>query len=183
VQFFCSSKNPKEIYYQFEDEASPESTAEATPVAIAATPAAVASTAAPAPSSSGPAAAIADEPLKAVDTLRAIIAQKLKKTIGGIRFRPFHNGALGKYTSGLVSRLFGGEMPGGINATSVRAHLSKTPGPGSSRSDGVLLLATTMEPPKRLGSKAWLDTVVAAYAQQTGTSLSSGGAGGSDEVQ
>jgi fatty acid synthase subunit alpha len=223
---FCSSKNGKEIYCQFEDEAvaevSPESTADATPVAVAAV-----SIAAPAPSSSGPAAAIADEPLKAVDTLRAIIAQKLKKTIAeipmgksmkdlvqgkstlqneilgdlqlefsgapekgeelpleelGSALSSGYNGALGKHTSGLVSRLVGGKMPGGFNATSVKGHLSKAWGLGPSRSDGVLLLATTMEPPKHLGSeaeaKAWLDTVVAAYAQQTGISLSSGGAGG-----
>jgi fatty acid synthase subunit alpha len=228
---FCSSKNAKEIYYQFEDEAvaeaSPESTAEATPVAIAATPAAVAPIATPAPSSSGSAAAIADEPRKAVDTLQAIIAQKLKKTIGeipmgksikdlvqgkstlqneilgdlqlefasppekgeelpleelGSALSSGYNGALSKHTSGLVSRLVGGKMPGGFNATSVKAHISKAWGLGPSRSDGVLLLATTMEPPKRLGSEAeakvWLDTIVAAYAQQTGISLSSGGAGG-----
>jgi len=78
---YCHARNPKEIYYQFEDEpeAAPESTTASEP-AVAAPVAAVAplSVAAPAPSA-GPAAAIADEPLKAVDTLRVIIAQKLKK--------------------------------------------------------------------------------------------------------
>ena len=38
-----------------------------------------------------------------------------------------------------------------------------------------------MEPAKRLGSegeaKAWIDSVVAVYAQRSGISLSSGGAG------
>jgi hypothetical protein len=47
-------------------------------------------------------------------------------------------------------------------------------GPRPSRSDGVLLLDTTMEPAKPLGSKteakAWLDGVVAAYPQRSGGS-------------
>jgi fatty acid synthase subunit alpha, fungi type len=46
----------------------------------------------------------------------------------------------------------------------------------------VLLIATTMEPAKRLGSeakgKAWLDAVAQAYAQRVGISLSSGGGDG-----
>ena len=93
-----------------------------------------------------------------------------------------HSGSLGKYTSGLVSRMVGGKMPGGFNITSIKGHLSKAWGLGPSRSDGVLLLGTTMEPAKRLGSepegKAWLDTVVAAYAQRSGISLLAAGAGG-----
>ncbi|KAF7965824.1 hypothetical protein HWV62_41719, partial [Athelia sp. TMB] len=93
-----------------------------------------------------------------------------------------YSGSLGKYTSGLVSRMVGGKMPGGFNASSIKAHLAKTWGLGPARADGVLLLATTLEPAKRLGNeaeaKAWLDTVVAAYAQRAGISLSSGAAGG-----
>jgi fatty acid synthase subunit alpha len=89
------------------------------------------------------------------------------------------SGSLGKYTTGLVSRVVGGKMPGGFNMTSIKGHLSRTWGLGPSRSDGALLLGTTMEPPKRLGSeaeaKAWLDSVVAVYAQRAGISLSSGG--------
>ncbi|KIM74010.1 hypothetical protein PILCRDRAFT_801589, partial [Piloderma croceum F 1598] len=93
-----------------------------------------------------------------------------------------HSGALGKYTSGLVSRMVGGKMPGGFNITSIKAHLSKAWGLGPSRLDSVLLLGTTMEPTKRLGSeaeaKAWLDTVVTVYAQRSGISVSVGGAAG-----
>ncbi|KIJ66907.1 hypothetical protein HYDPIDRAFT_174219 [Hydnomerulius pinastri MD-312] len=93
-----------------------------------------------------------------------------------------HAGTLGKYTAGLISRMIGGKMPGGFNASAIKAHLSKAWGLGSSRADGVLLLGTTMEPTKRLSSEAegkvWLDTVVAAYAQRSGISLSSGGAAG-----
>ncbi|KII85134.1 hypothetical protein PLICRDRAFT_45274 [Plicaturopsis crispa FD-325 SS-3] len=91
-----------------------------------------------------------------------------------------YSGALGKYTSGLISRLIGGKMPGGFNSSAIKAYLSKTWGLGPSRSDAVLLLATTHEPPKRLASepeaKAWLDGVVATYAQRAGISLSSGAA-------
>jgi fatty acid synthase subunit alpha len=74
--------------------------------------------------------------------------------------------------------MIGGKMPGGFNITSIKAHLSKAWGLGPSRSDGVLLLGTTMEPAKRLGSeaeaKAWLGTVATAYAQRSGISLSVG---------
>lgn len=91
------------------------------------------------------------------------------------------SGSLGKYSNGLISRLIGGKMPGGFNASAMKAHLSKSWGLGPSRSDGALLLATTLEPPKRLGSeaegKAWLDGVVAIYAQRSGISLSAPGAG------
>ena len=93
-----------------------------------------------------------------------------------------YSGSLGKYSSGLISRMVGGKMPGGFNITSIKAHLSKAWGLGPSRSDGVLLLGTTMEPAKRLGSeaeaRAWLDTVVTMYAQRSGISLSAGGAAG-----
>jgi fatty acid synthase subunit alpha, fungi type len=59
-----------------------------------------------------------------------------------------YSGALGKYTSGLVSHVVGGKMPGGSNITSIKGHLLKAWGLGPSRSDGVLLLGTTMEPAK-----------------------------------
>jgi fatty acid synthase subunit beta len=72
-------------------------------------------------------------------------------------------------------------MPCGFNASAIKSYLSKSWGLGPSRSDGVLLLATTLEPPKRLGSdaeaKSWLDGVVAVYAQRSGISLSSPGTG------
>ncbi len=62
------------------------------------------------------------------------------------------SGALGKYSTGLISRLMGGKMPGGFNSSAIKSYLSKSWGLGSSRSDGVLLLGTTLEPPKRLAS-------------------------------
>lgn len=225
----CHSKNTKEIYYQYEDEAVAEVSSEAsesTPAPTAAPVVAAAPVAAPA-SSAGPATSIPDEPLKAVDTLRVIIAQKLKKGVDevplsktikdlvggkstlqneilgdlqlefssapekgeelpleelGSAMQSGYPGTLGKYTSGLVSRLIGSKMPGGFNLSAVKAHLSKTWGLGPSRSDGVLLVGLTMEPPKRLGSeaeaKAWIDSLVPIYAQRSGISLSQGGAGG-----
>ena len=85
-EIYCVAKNQKEIYYQFEDEA--EAAAEPEPAAAPAAssapaPAAAAPAPAPAPAapSAGPAAQVADEPLKAIDVLRVIIAQKLKKRI------------------------------------------------------------------------------------------------------
>lgn len=225
----CHSKNTKEIYYQYEDEAVAEvssEVSESTPAPTAAPAVAATPVAAPV-SSAGPAASIPDEPLKAVDTLRVIIAQKLKKGVDevplsksikdlvggkstlqneilgdlqlefssapekgeelpleelGSAMQSGYPGTLGKYTSGLVSRLIGSKMPGGFNLSAVKAHLSKAWGLGPARSDGVLLVGLTMEPPKRLGSeveaKAWIDSLVPIYAQRSGISLSQGGAGG-----
>jgi len=94
-----------------------------------------------------------------------------------------HSGNLGIYSTTLVSRATGGKMPGGFNISSAKAHLSKTWGLGPQRADAVLLVATTMEPAKRLGSevegKAWLDTAAQVYAERVGISLSTGGGGGS----
>jgi fatty acid synthase subunit beta len=82
-EILCAAKNQKEVYYLFEDEA-----AEAAPAAEASAPAATAAAAAPvavaapvaiAAPSAGPAAAVDDVPPKAVDTVRIIVAQKLKK--------------------------------------------------------------------------------------------------------
>ncbi|CAK5268309.1 unnamed protein product [Mycena citricolor] len=221
----CHAKNVKEIYYQFEDEA--EVAAEATPAAVseAAAPAVAAPVAVAAPAASGPAASIEDAPIKSIDILAAIVAQKLKKGVAEIPLSksikdlvggkstlqneilgdlqlefssapekgeelPLEelasglagSGALGKYTTGLVSRVVGGKMPGGFNVSAIKTYLAKSWGLGPVRADGVLLLGTTMEPPKRLGNeaeaKAWLDGVVAIYAQRSGISLSSGSTGG-----
>ena len=168
----CHSGRVKEIYYQFEDE-QPEVPAEsstestpAAPVAAAAAPVLAAVSAAP----SGPAATITDELLKTVETLRAIIAQKLKKPLEdislsksikdllggkstlqneilgdlqlefssapekaeelpleelGSSMQSGYSGTLGKHTSGMVSRLTGGKMPGAFNLSAVKGHLSK----------------------------------------------------------
>lgn len=230
---YCHAKNPKEIYYQFEDEqetAGESATAIDEPAVVSiSTPVVVAM-----PASSGPVAQIPDEPIRALDTLLVIIAQKLKKKVEeipvskaikdlvggkstlqneilgdlqaefssapekgeelpldelGAALSAGHAGTLGKYTTGMVSRLVGGKMPGGFNLSSMKSYLGKQWGLGPLRSDAALLLGVTMEPAKRLGSepeaKAWLDSVAAAYAQRAGISLASatasgggGGAGG-----
>jgi Fatty acid synthase subunit alpha Acyl carrier domain len=83
----------------------------------------------------------------------------------------------------LSSRLIGGKMPGGFNMSAIKSYLNKNWGLGSSRSDGVLLLGTTLEPPKRLASeaegKSWLDGVVSAFRRASpGAGGASGGGGG-----
>ena len=92
------------------------------------------------------------------------------------------SGALGRYSTGLISRLIGGKMRGGFNSSAIKSYLRKNWGLGSSCSDSILLLRTTLKPPKRLASKAegksWLDGIVSVYAQHSGISLASPGAGG-----
>ncbi|PPQ94469.1 hypothetical protein CVT25_001102 [Psilocybe cyanescens] len=234
----CHSKNVKEIYYQYEDEAEAPAAEEAESSAAAAAPSAVAPVVSPvAAAPSGPVASIEDAPVKAIDILLVIVAQKLKKRIDeiplsktikdlvggkstlqneilgdlqqefssapekgeelpleelGSALGTGFSGALGKYSNGLISRVVGGKMPGGFNTSAIKAYLAKSWGLGPARSDGVLLLATTLEPPKRLASeaeaKAWLDGIVAIYAQRSGISLSApgsaaaGGGGGGGAV-
>lgn len=231
--FLSSAKDKEAIYYAFadEEEAAPVEEAPAASGASApSAPAAPAAAPAPAaPSGGGSAAAVPDEPLKATDTVRAILAQKLKKPIAeiqlskaikdmtggkstlsnelvgdlqlefpgglpergeelpleelGAALNTGYSGTLGKHTSGLVTKLINSKMPGGFNLTSVKNHLQKGWGLGPGRTDGVLLVAITQEPPKRLGSeadaKSFLDGAVSAYAAASGVSLSQGGAGGS----
>ena len=90
-QILCYNKDAKEIYYDVdpaEEEAapaadSPESTpGSSAPATSNAAPAAAAPP--PPPPSSGPAAAVADAPVLAVDVLRSLIAQKLKKPLTDI---------------------------------------------------------------------------------------------------
>jgi len=84
--------------------------------------------------------------------------------------------------TGIVSCLVGEKMPGGFNLNAIKSHLWKSWGLGPQRADGALLLGTTIEPVKRLGSEAeakgWLDEVVAIYAQRSGISLSSASSNG-----
>lgn len=85
-QILCYNKDAKEIYYDVdpvEDEPEPEPSTESGAPATASAPAAAA--AVPAPSASaGPAAAIEDVPVSALDILRVLVAQKLKKSLTDI---------------------------------------------------------------------------------------------------
>ena len=85
-QILCYNKDAKEIYYDVdpvEDEPEPvaaESGSSSAPAAAA--PAAAAS--APPPPSAGPAAQVPDAPVQAVEIVRSLIAQKLKKPLQDI---------------------------------------------------------------------------------------------------
>lgn len=84
----CIAKNGKDIYYQFEDEAPAGDTPATEESASAPSAPSLASTPAPppaaAPAPSGQAVAIDDVPIKALDILLAIVAQKLKKKVDEI---------------------------------------------------------------------------------------------------
>ena len=91
-QILCYNKDAKEIYYDMdpipEEEAAPsggEAPAAGSSSASAPAQSAAPAAAAPPPAaSSGPAAAVADVPVQAVDVLRSLIAQKLKKPLSEI---------------------------------------------------------------------------------------------------
>ena len=78
-QILCYNKDAKEIYYDVDPvEEEPEPAAAAVP--ITSTPASGSAPAAAAPlPSSGPAAQVPDAPVAALDIVRTLIAQKLKK--------------------------------------------------------------------------------------------------------
>jgi len=88
-QILCYNKDAKEIYYDVEpveeDPVTSAGTADA-PATSSSTPAAATGpiAAAPPPPSAGPAVAVADAPVSAVDIVRALIAQKLKKPLADI---------------------------------------------------------------------------------------------------
>ena len=83
-QVLAYSKDGKEIYYSVEppapvEEAAPAATSTSAPSAPAPTAAPVA--VAPAPAPSGPVAQVPDEPVKALEIVHTVVAQKLKKTV------------------------------------------------------------------------------------------------------
>lgn len=83
-QILCYNKDAKEIYYDVDPvEDEPEPAAEA-PAAAAGGSAPPVAAAAPPPPSAGPAAAVEDVPVTAVDILRSLVAQKLKKGLAEV---------------------------------------------------------------------------------------------------
>lgn len=84
-QILCYNKDANEIYYAVEPEADePETSAPA--AASSGAPTTTASAGAPVaaaapPPSSGPAAQVPDAPVQAIDIVRSLIAQKLKKPL------------------------------------------------------------------------------------------------------
>ncbi len=86
-QILCYNKDAKEIYYDVdpveeEPEAAPAPAASSSsaPAAAAAAPVAAAAP----PPGAGPAAQVPDAPVQAVDIVRALVAQKLKKPVADI---------------------------------------------------------------------------------------------------
>lgn len=81
-QILCYNKDAKEIYYDVDPvEDEPAQVAAASPAPSAPTGFAPATSSAPPPPSAGPAAQVPDAPVGAVDIVRALIAQKLKKPL------------------------------------------------------------------------------------------------------
>ena len=89
-QILCYNKDAKEIYYDVdpivEEEAAPvNSPSSSAPSASAqAAPAAAAAPPPPPPSGGAAAAAVADVPVAAVDIVRTLVAQKLKKPLSDV---------------------------------------------------------------------------------------------------
>jgi fatty acid synthase subunit alpha len=87
-QILCYNKDGKDIYYEadpVEDEPeAPAPSAGGAPAVGGAPAAAAPVTVAAPPPGAGPAAAVSDAPVGAVDILRTLVAQKLKKPLGDI---------------------------------------------------------------------------------------------------
>ena len=83
-QILCYNKDAKEIYYDVdpvEDEPAPAASGSSSAPASTPSSSAAPVAAAPPPPSAGPAAQVPDAPVGAVDIVRALIAQKLKKPL------------------------------------------------------------------------------------------------------
>lgn len=83
-QILCYNKDAKEIYYDVdpvEDEPEPAASSSDSAPAPSGPSAPAPAAAAPPPPSAGPAAQVPDAPVGAVDIVRALIAQKLKKPL------------------------------------------------------------------------------------------------------
>ena len=101
---------------------------------------------------------------------------ELAKAVGG-KYK-----GLGKVGAALVAKTLSAKLPGGFGAAEARSYLASEHGLGAGRTDSVLLHAATMAPDARLAgeadAKAWLDSVVSAYASHHGVSLQRAGAAG-----
>ena len=84
-QILCYNKDAKEIYYDVdpvEDEPEPAAgPSDSSPAPSASAAASAPAAAARPPPSAGPAAQVPDVPVSAVDIVRSLIAQKLKKSL------------------------------------------------------------------------------------------------------
>lgn len=87
-QILCYNKDAKEIYYDVdpveEDPETPSQPTASTSAPQESSPAVPAAPVAAPPPGAGPAAPVEDAPVTAVDILRALVAQKLKKSLADI---------------------------------------------------------------------------------------------------
>ncbi|TMW63542.1 hypothetical protein Poli38472_002483 [Pythium oligandrum] len=83
--------------------------------------------------------------------------------------------ALGKVTSGLISKMIASKMPGGFSMSSVKSYLNGTKNLPAGRAESVLAHSLLFTPQARLKSEAeakqWLDSCVDGYASFAGISL------------
>jgi fatty acid synthase subunit beta len=105
----------------------------------------------------------------------------------GAHLRPHYKGAPGRYTSGLIGRLFSAKMAAGWNQASARDLLEKEFGLSVRAADQLLMYSLHMEPASRLASedvaKVWLREVAAKFFGTHSLELpSAGGSGGNTEV-
>lgn len=83
-QILCYNKDAKEIYYDVdpvENEPAASTSSDSAPAPSAPSTSAAPVAAAPPPPSAGPAASVPDAPVGAIDIVRALVAQKLKKPL------------------------------------------------------------------------------------------------------
>ena len=109
-QILCYNKDAKEIYYDVdpvEEEAPPAAgdSSSSAPTTSHAPAAPTAAAPAPPPSGGQPAAAVADAPVTAVEILRSLVAQKLKKGLADVPL------------SKAIKDLVGGKMIGSAKST------------------------------------------------------------------
>jgi len=86
-QILCYNKDAKDIYYDVdpvEEEPEKPSGGDAPAASSSSASAPAAAAAAPPPPSAGPAAQVPDAPVTATDILRALVAQKLKKSLADV---------------------------------------------------------------------------------------------------
>ncbi|TYZ68250.1 hypothetical protein PybrP1_005286 [[Pythium] brassicae (nom. inval.)] len=83
--------------------------------------------------------------------------------------------SLGKVTTGMISKMVAGKMPGGFSMSNVKSYLSSAKALGAGRIESVLVHSLLLAPQARLKSEAearkWLDASVDAYASFAGVSL------------
>ncbi|MCJ1377773.1 3-oxoacyl-[acyl-carrier-protein] synthase [Xylographa soralifera] len=99
----------------------------------------------------------------------------------GDLLQTYFHGELGKQSSAHVGKMISTKMPGRFNAAAVKKHLETRWGLGPQRQQGVMLIATTMQPGSRFEheeeAKAFLDDMAREYSLHVGIDLAAQMAG------